>query len=118
MNKPPDNPRKALLTTVKEAVDNSLDACEEAGILPEVIVEITPTGEDRFRVAIEDNGPGIVAEQIGKVFSMFQAGEKFERQRAEQAELQEKNRSIGVADTRSDRGHGHGQHDLSRRLAA
>ena len=27
-----DNPRKALLTTVKEAVDNSLDACEEAGI--------------------------------------------------------------------------------------
>jgi len=25
-----DNPRKALLTTVKEAVDNSLDACEEA----------------------------------------------------------------------------------------
>src|SRR5271163_3636682 len=29
-----DNPRKALLTTVKEAVDNSLDACEEAGILP------------------------------------------------------------------------------------
>ena len=31
-----DNPRKALLTTIKEAVDNSLDACEEAGILPEV----------------------------------------------------------------------------------
>jgi hypothetical protein len=29
-----DNPRKALLTTVKEAVDNSLDACEEAGICP------------------------------------------------------------------------------------
>ena len=29
-----DNPRKALLTTVKEAVDNSLDACEEGGILP------------------------------------------------------------------------------------
>jgi DNA topoisomerase VI subunit B len=29
-----DNPRKALLTTVKEAVDNSLDACEEAGIVP------------------------------------------------------------------------------------
>ena len=25
-----DNPSKALLTTIKEAVDNSLDACEEA----------------------------------------------------------------------------------------
>ena len=35
-----DNPRKALLTTVKEAVDNSLDACEEAGILPEIHVII------------------------------------------------------------------------------
>ena len=35
-----DNPRKALLTTVKEAVDNSLDACEEAGILPEVWIKI------------------------------------------------------------------------------
>lgn len=35
-----DNPRKALLTTVKEAVDNSLDACEEAGVLPEVWVII------------------------------------------------------------------------------
>src|SRR5438105_2925467 len=31
-----DNPRKALLTCVKEAVDNALDACEEAGILPDV----------------------------------------------------------------------------------
>ena len=31
-----DNPSKALLTTVKEAVDNSLDACEEAGILPDM----------------------------------------------------------------------------------
>src|SRR5450432_2533044 len=35
-----DNPRKALLTTVKEAVDNSLDACEEGQILPEVWVKI------------------------------------------------------------------------------
>src|SRR5580700_1535511 len=35
-----DNPAKALLTTVKEAVDNSLDACEEAGILPDLLVEI------------------------------------------------------------------------------
>jgi DNA topoisomerase VI subunit B len=32
-----DNRRKALLTTIKEAVDNSLDACEEARILPEIV---------------------------------------------------------------------------------
>src|SRR5262249_43747696 len=54
-----DSPLKALLTTVKEAVDNSLDACEEAGILPEITIEIVKTGEDRFRVCVEDNGPGI-----------------------------------------------------------
>ena len=63
-----DNKRKALLTTVKEAVDNSLDACEEAEILPEIIVEIIDMGNERFRVIVEDNGPGIVQKQIGKIF--------------------------------------------------
>src|SRR3954471_4752186 len=42
-----DNPRKALLTTVKEAVDNSLDACEETGILPNVTVVIEDLQPDR-----------------------------------------------------------------------
>src|ERR1019366_807757 len=42
-----DNPRKALLTTVKEAVDNSLDACEEAGILPNVTIVIEDLQPDR-----------------------------------------------------------------------
>ena len=59
-----DNPRKALLTSVKEAVDNSLDACEEAGILPEIWVHIELTGKDRYKVAVQDNGPGIVKKQI------------------------------------------------------
>ena len=59
-----DNPRKALLTTVKEAVDNALDACEEAGILPEIWVHIQRVGNDRFKVGVQDNGPGIVRQQI------------------------------------------------------
>ncbi|HZZ28333.1 MAG TPA: hypothetical protein VFE46_10065, partial [Pirellulales bacterium] len=54
-----DNPRKALLTAVKEAVDNSLDACEEAGILPELWVHIEQTGENRYKIGVQDNGPGI-----------------------------------------------------------
>src|SRR5215468_5207271 len=74
-----DSPLKALLTAVKEAVDNSLDACEEAGILPEVIVEIAPVGEDRFRMAVEDNGPGIVREQVAKVFGKLLYGSKFHK---------------------------------------
>lgn len=161
-----DNPLKALLTTVKEGVDNALDACEEAGILPEVIVEITRVADlgrahdpapevaaegpgdaggasaaaapgdakavaapgdasggasgglfqrtlfdaetelteeeeaakavkssakvkgrkvtdppEKYVVAIEDNGPGIVAEQIGRVFGKLLYGSKFHRLR-------------------------------------
>jgi DNA topoisomerase-6 subunit B len=72
-----DNPRKALLTTVKEAVDNSLDACEEAGILPTLKVEIQQLEEERFRVSIEDNGPGIVKAQIPKIFGKLLYGSKF-----------------------------------------
>lgn len=74
-----DNKKKALLTTVKEAVDNSLDACEEAGILPELIVEIVEMSEDRFRVVVEDNGPGIVKKQIPNIFAKLLYGSKFHK---------------------------------------
>jgi DNA topoisomerase-6 subunit B len=81
-----DNPAKALLTTVKEAVDNSLDACEEAGILPDLVVEITevqpapqPNQPSRFRVVVQDNGPGIVKAQIPKIFAKLLYGSKFHR---------------------------------------
>ena len=74
-----DNPQKALLTAIKEAVDNSLDACEEAGILPELIVEIQDLSEDRFRISVEDNGPGIVQQQIPKIFGKLLYGSKFHR---------------------------------------
>jgi DNA topoisomerase-6 subunit B len=81
-----DNPAKALLTTVKEAVDNSLDACEEAGILPDIRIEITEVAPapsagqpSKFRVAVEDNGPGIVKPQIPKIFAKLLYGSKFHR---------------------------------------
>ncbi|MBM4116754.1 DNA topoisomerase VI subunit B [bacterium] len=72
-----DNPSKALLTTIKEAVDNSLDACEEAGILPAIRVEVVPVAEERFRIAVEDNGPGIVRAQIPRIFGKLLYGSKF-----------------------------------------
>ncbi len=76
-----DNPRKALLTAVKEAVDNSLDACEEAGILPEIWVHIEQTGENRFKLGVQDNGPGIVKKQIPLIFGKLLYGSKFHRLR-------------------------------------
>jgi len=102
-----DNKRKALLTTVKEAVDNSLDACEEANFLPEVSVELIDMSmskkevemeqkgqqtliseeikeekiskSDRFKIIIEDNGPGIVKKQIPNIFAKLLYGSKFHR---------------------------------------
>ncbi len=76
-----DNPAKALLTTVKEAVDNALDACEEAGIAPSIEVQIDEVSEGRYRVRVEDNGPGIVKEQIPKIFAKLLYGSKFHRLR-------------------------------------
>ena len=76
-----DNPRKALLTTIKEAIDNSLDACEEARILPQIIVEVHDLGADRFEVVVEDNGPGIVKQQIPNIFGKLLYGSKFHRLR-------------------------------------
>lgn len=76
-----DSPSKALLTTVKEAVDNSLDACEEAHILPEITLEVRQVegAADRWVVAVEDNGPGIVKAQVPKIFGKLLYGSKFHR---------------------------------------
>jgi len=85
-----DNPRKSLLTTVKEAVDNSLDACEEAGILPDITIVIEDLQPDRdggaasakssrYRVTTVDNGPGIVRAQVENVFGRLLFGSKFHR---------------------------------------
>ncbi|MCP3684226.1 MAG: DNA topoisomerase VI subunit B [bacterium] len=74
-----DNKRKALLTTIKEAVDNSLDACEEARILPEITIEVLELSEDRFRITVEDNGPGILKTQVPKTFAKLLYGSKFHK---------------------------------------
>src|ERR1700681_3641228 len=65
---------KAILTTLKEAVDNSLDACEEHGILPDIFVSVEKAGagsiknSDQIRIRVEDNGPGIDADDVPKVY--------------------------------------------------
>lgn len=76
-----DNPRKALLTTVREAVDNALDACGEMKVLPEIKVIIEETSTDKYKVTVEDNGPGIVRQQIPNIFAKLLYGSKFHRLR-------------------------------------
>ncbi len=71
------NPVKSIITCVKEAVDNSLDACEEAGILPDILVKITRSEKNSYRIIVEDNGPGVVKEQIPRVFGKLLYGSRF-----------------------------------------
>jgi len=72
-----DSPVKSLIMGVKEAVDNSLDACEEAGILPEIIVRIDKVDQKEYRVMVEDNGPGIVPSSMPNVFGRLLYGSRF-----------------------------------------
>ncbi|MFC7115229.1 DNA topoisomerase VI subunit B [Natronoarchaeum sp. GCM10025703] len=73
-----DSGARGLVTAVKEAVDNSLDAAEEAGILPDIYVEIQESG-DYYTLIIEDNGPGITKEQLPKVFGKLLYGSRFHK---------------------------------------
>ena len=74
-----DSPTRAILTAVKEAVDNSLDACEEASVLPEILVAVEEMDKKRgiYHITIEDNGPGIVRQQIPNVFARLLYGSRF-----------------------------------------
>jgi len=71
------NQTRALITSVKEGVDNSLDACEEANILPDVYVEIKNHEDGECKVIVEDNGPGVVKKQIPHIFGRLLYGSRF-----------------------------------------
>lgn len=79
------SPTKAVLTTLKEAIDNSLDACEENGILPEISVIVNKIGSgsskssDLVEIVVEDNGPGLDPDDLAKVFGEYLASSKFGR---------------------------------------
>jgi len=72
-----DSKTRSLLTCVKEAVDNALDACEEAEILPDIFVTISRVERTRYKISIEDNGPGISEEFIPPVFAKLLYGSRF-----------------------------------------
>ena len=72
-----DSLTKSLVVSVKEAVDNSLDACEEAQILPDIFVQIESVGKDEYKIIVEDNGPGIIRKNVPYVFGKLLYGSRF-----------------------------------------
>ncbi|HPP44254.1 MAG TPA: ATP-binding protein [Methanomassiliicoccaceae archaeon] len=72
-----DSPVKSLIMGVKEAVDNALDACEEAQMLPDITVQIEKVDQKEYRVTVEDNGPGIMPTSMPNVFGRLLYGSRF-----------------------------------------
>ncbi|HIF45723.1 MAG TPA: DNA topoisomerase VI subunit B [Candidatus Poseidoniales archaeon] len=74
-----DTLQRSIITAVKEAVDNSLDACEEARILPDINIKITKVDmkRDILELQSQDNGPGIPQKSIEKVFGQLLFGSRF-----------------------------------------
>lgn len=89
-----DSRAKSLLMGVKEAVDNSLDACEEADILPDIVVKVTKVGDEEYKVSIEDNGPGIVHRAMPNVFGRLLYGSRFHAMRQSRGQ-----QGIGISAT-------------------
>ncbi|MDO8625127.1 MAG: DNA topoisomerase VI subunit B [Candidatus Diapherotrites archaeon] len=70
---------KTLTTIVHEYVSNSLDACEEAHVLPNIEVRISELGDEHYEVTVTDNGPGLTKDTLGKALGQLLAGTKFHR---------------------------------------
>ena len=74
-----DSLTRSIITAVKESVDNSLDACEEAKIPPVIDIEIRKVKgkKDELILIAQDNGPGIPYTSIDKVFGRLLFGSRF-----------------------------------------
>src|SRR3989442_5878991 len=82
-----DSPTKALLTVVKEGVENALDATEEAEVLPDILVEVNKVDKDEVLVVIEDNGPGIVKKEVPNVFGRLLYRSRFHARRESRGQM-------------------------------
>lgn len=71
--------QRSLTTIIHELVTNSLDACEEAGILPEIEVKLSELGSEYYEISVKDNGPGIPEDKIASALGKLLAGTKFHR---------------------------------------
>ena len=72
-----DSLPRCLITCIKEAVDNSLDACEESGILPDIYIRVRKVDERLVSIIVEDNGPGVQKDVMPRVFGKLLYGSRF-----------------------------------------
>ena len=68
---------RSLTIVFHELITNSFDAAEEAGILPEIKIDLRRVGKDHYILRHSDNGPGIPEDFVMKVYCVMFAGSKF-----------------------------------------
>ncbi len=76
------NPTRSLYTAVREFVENSLDACDQQGILPDVHMSIKAVDAEKpdpkhYILTVRDNGPGIESKHVPLAFGTVLYGSKF-----------------------------------------
>lgn len=77
------NPARALYMAVRELVENSLDACELAGILPDIYVKLIPEDSPdlpdprKYKLSVKDNGPGVDPQYVPSAFGKVFYGSKY-----------------------------------------
>ncbi|MCX8191372.1 MAG: DNA topoisomerase VI subunit B [Nitrososphaerales archaeon] len=78
------NPSRALYSTVRELVENSLDACELFQILPEIYIRISTLEQNNsqpdpkpYVIKVKDNGPGVDPKHVPNAFGKIFFGSKF-----------------------------------------
>jgi DNA topoisomerase VI subunit B len=76
------SPSRSIYSTVRELVENSLDACETGGIPPDIYVRLSYEsgpldGPGTYIVRVEDNGIGIPSNVIPSAFGQVLYGSKY-----------------------------------------
>lgn len=68
---------RSLTIVFHELITNSFDAAEEAGILPEIKIDLKRIDKEHYILRHTDNGPGIPEDYVMQVYCSMFAGSKF-----------------------------------------
>src|SRR5260370_3268029 len=76
------SPSRSIYSTIRELVENSLDACETGGIPPDIYVRLSHEsgpldGPGVYDLRIEDNGIGVPGDIIPSAFGQVLYGSKY-----------------------------------------
>lgn len=73
------SPARSLYMSIRELVENSLDAAEVGKILPEIYVELSEEDPERgvYRLKVVDNGIGVPGDRIPGAFATVLYGSKY-----------------------------------------